>query len=302
MISNEKVLIPHNDTYHLSVDVTDKISPKHLNSFIKTSLETANQQIEQNSKIFISYIDNANIYEIYHIKTTSQNIYLIYQIFDYNYINNYTNSIDLYITKEYFIVYKDSKFYFAKKNNNYQTTDIIRYINFHYKLDIDNTTILDNTQLLSLKEQFINSNIPPYNYINFSSNNEFKYYIYYIVSILFISFSLYIYNTNHYHNSNKIDIQNKLTTIKNRYKYLKNYQIKKQYKVKELIKFLNYLKIYHIYTTNIKYVDKLYTTIVANQKQQLYDFLSIYDKNIKIKSLKTLDGNKGFSMDIEIEL
>jgi hypothetical protein len=289
----------------ISIEVTNKISSKYLNEFIKTSLKTHNISLEPHSKIFIKFIQEANIYEIYIINTLINNPFIMQQIFKSYYKKDNTISIDIFITKDFFVVYKNKEFYLSKKNKQYTKNDIINYLKFTYKLQIDNIYMIDDEELKRLKQAFLNNS---YNleYISFNNHGYIYFLLYFLTSVVFSAYIFYYqplkYSKIQSQQPNIIsnDIK-QLQNLKQQYKKLSTKVIKNKQLSKKIIELFNYLKLNKIHITKIEYKQQLYITIVAKQKKFLYDFLAIYDKKIKIINLIKLEDNKNFSMDIQIE-
>jgi len=302
MISNDKDLISFRNLTILSVNVADKISNKHIINFLKTSLLLEHIELKPSHQIYFSFISEANIYEIILINTNLERFFLEIQIFEKFYKKQISSTIDLFITKEFFVVYKNQKLYLCKKNDNYETNDIIDYISFKYKIKIDNIYNYNEKSFDKSKKEFLeDKNKNMLNYITLKQTSQHLFYMVYLIFILIFS-GYFLFN--HFNQNKQIsninDLQ-KLQMLKIKYKNLLQKHQNNPILYKNIIEFFNYLKVYKIALLKIKIDKKLTATILASTKEPLYDFVLVYKKRIKIdKIYKDIKSNK-FFMDIEIE-
>lgn len=303
MTSGDKELISFENIKIISVDVTDIISPKYLKEFIKTSIDIEKVRLEPSSKVFISFIQEINRYEIYIVNSSQKYPLILPQVFTTYYSENDISfeSIDLFITKDFFVVYKNKKLYLSKKNEQYRQDDILNYINFNYNLKVDKIYVISEKELEKLKEKFLKEYICDFDlqYITLKNNSSYRYFLIYLIISILVSF--YIFYPKLKIEPKQIVTSNieQLQNLKLQYKKLSRDNIKEEKISKRIIEFFNYLKIYKINIIKIEYKKSLYAQIIANKKQNLYDFLAIYDKKIKI--IKLTKTNNRFSMEIQIE-
>lgn len=303
MTSNDELILT-NKIKNLSVHVTDEISPKYLKEFIKTSLEIENLSLNIQNKIFLSFIEEIQTYEIYILESTLKLPLNIYQIFSTYYYNNESTSIDLFITKDFFTVYKNGIFYFSKRNKDYSKDDILSYISFNYKIKIDNVYTIDDNSLEGIKENYLANfkKMKKLNYISFEENNSYKYFLIYIFILLILSSYMFYEKLNEDINCiSKNNIQ-QLDNYKKKYQNLLNIKSNTNNITKDIIEFFNYLKIYKIYLIKMEYKDGIHASIVADCKDKLYNFISMYDKKTKVLYIKKDKNIAQFVMEIKIDI
>ncbi|MCK5294509.1 MAG: hypothetical protein KAJ49_07655 [Arcobacteraceae bacterium] len=301
MISNDNLILSNN-IKNLSVIVTDEISPKYLKEFIQTSIEIENLTLNLQSKVFVSFISEINSYEIYLFDSLVKSPLNIYQIFSIYYSNNQNLSIDLFITKDFFVVYKNGLFYFAKENEEYSNNDILNYISFTYKLKIDNIYNIDDKKIKELEENLLVNNLSSLEYMTFEKSNSYSYFLIYIFLLIFCSSYLFYIKSDKKIDNNMVSNIKQLQIYKSKYKNLLEQNMDNRRVIKDLIEFFNYLKVYKIYLIKMEYKNNIKAIIVANSKEQLYDFLAVYDKKSKVINIKKDEKMGNYIMEIQVEI
>lgn len=284
--ASKKVLIPFSHITHISKKVTEQISPKYLPSFLKTLILQKNILIPKNTKIFYSFIKEANIYEIYLFETTNKNPILEFQLFEnHPDFQKLRDKYFLFITTKFFVVFFNNQPLFAFENKNYTQEDIVKFIEFTHKIVIYKTIMINEKELELLKLNTQKYKKLPFQKVN--NSYEFYYYLFYLLIV--ILFSFYIYSEN--------------LSQSNTPKIIKT-EIKESYKSKEItlkiVSFIKNLTTHHIKVEKLKYDKKLHSTIIATN-QNLYNFLAHYKKSHKIIKLEKLNENL-FMAEIQIEL
>lgn len=130
------------------IDVNEKINKKYLNDFLLTSLNKKNIHIKD---IYYSYLKHSNQYQIFY---SSDFLPFIY-IFESYYLNKTTISTDLFFSKEYFLIYINKKIYFYKELNNNSLSEILKFIKYEIKLNIDNVIDINEENFNELKYKYI---------------------------------------------------------------------------------------------------------------------------------------------------
>lgn len=279
-------LIPLSNLSHVTKKVTEEISQKHLKSFFQTALIQANLKIEKNTKVFYSFIKEVNLYEIYIFQTTEKNPLLEIQLFEnyQNFDETLENKYTLFITNKSFAIYLNKKVILAFENKNYQESDILKFIQFTYKITIAETIMIADEEFNKLKQN--TSNLKPLHYINLANSYEHYYFLVYLV-VLIVS-SLYFYTISYTQTIPKAQ-----TEIKQEQPY-NNQKIALKF-----TQFIEKLNSKNIKLEDLSYDKKLCAKIQSNN-QNLYDFLAIYKKDMKIIKLEKIDDNLIFA-EVEIE-
>ena len=279
----------------LSINVENKISSKYFVDFIKTSLKLHQQEILPSTKIYISFVSEANIYEIFIINSYYDKIYLELQIFQ----NISSKKIDLFITDDFFVVYKEKKLYLAKQNKNFSVDDIVYFLNFTYKLKVDNIYYYDSSEFEILKNRFKTSKKRILNYISLEKSYQHIYFIIYLLLLFLFGGYVIFAQLNTLNQRDNIKNIYRLQNLKDRYKSLLQKHQNNPILYKLIVEFFDYLKLYKITLYKLKIDNKFSATIGAKEKTNLYNFISSYKKKIKIKKIYK-DRLINF-MDIKIE-
>ncbi|HIP12081.1 MAG TPA: hypothetical protein EYG97_03715 [Arcobacter sp.] len=302
MTSNDVDYIHHKNIKNFTVDVTGEISSKNLKEFIKTSIEIELQENIFEYQVFVSFIQKANKYEIY-LYHSPYKLLILPEIFYKKVTKDDTTQYQLYICKDFFVVYLNNSFYFYKNNDNYKYEDILSYISFFYKIDSNEINVYEVSQkeFEILKIEYLDGKKESkLNYIDFSSNNSYKYYLLYLFSII-LSVALYFamgQNTKEVYVS---DDTSALKNIKSKYyKALANKYKYKELKTNALIGIFDDLKMYNLTLLSCSYKEICLLRIKSKDKKDLYKFVNLHKEKIKIKSIVSQE--KIYIMEIEFEL
>lgn len=301
MTSNDVGFINYKNIKNFTVDVKSEISSKNLNEFIKTSIEIELQINITNYQIFVTFIQKVNKYEIY-LYQSSLKLLIPQEIF-YNNVTFYSkDKYQLFICKDFFVVYLNNLFYFSKNNDNYTSADILNYLLFTYKINGDEINIhnISQEKYEDLKLQYIKyKKESMIKYIDFHTNNSYKYFLIYLC--LISSFAFVDFTIRNSYTPNTIDKNNTLKDIKTKYyKALINKHKVKELKINKVISLFENLTAHNIKLISFKYEKVYFLEISTKDKRSLYSFVQIYKKQIKIKNI--VNKNKIYHMDIELEL
>ncbi len=293
MISHEIKLISFESIKLFSKKVTHKISQKNLAKFLKTTLVLENIELTQTDKIFFSYIDEIQTYEIYLISTDVKYPAIIPYIFGQYYEDDTKNSIDLFITNKFYTVYKNKQFYFVQPNKGYATEDIKKYIKHHYQINIDNIYDITSNQLENLQIKYLQNIhykkiIKP---ISIYDNNKYIYFIVYCL-VVFGILGYYIFS---------LYFPKKTVTKLKSIPISTSVYIKQQNVTTNIIELFNYLKIYKIAIVKFDYNKVLDLVLICKSKSKFYDFVTVYNKKVAIKTIKFEPNLQRYIMEVEIE-
>jgi hypothetical protein len=264
---------------NLTIQTAEKIQPSNLYNFLTTSLQINDIILDIDDKIFYYYISECSIYEIYIINTTEQYIITQADVFKESYSKD-LSSIDLFITNDYFVVYKNTNLYFFKENKNYAIDDILSFIKYKYKINIDNINIINQNQINMYEKKFQENKHSKYLIFNKKTKSNFMIYFIVYLSII-LSASIYY---NYIQNKQDNKILSKII-------YKNNNNI-----LFEIIKLCNQNKLKIV---KLKYQNNYYLQISSKNKKSIDKFLQHYKNRIKIKNIYLND--KMYILEIEIE-
>jgi len=272
--------ISHPNIQNLRIQTTQKILPQNITKFIQSSLQLNDIILNKNDKIFYSFINECNVYELYIINSKDRNTQIEYNIFM---SSSYDESIsyEIYICNNYFVVNKNNSFYFAKENKNYEIEDILNYVEFNYKIKMNNVKIITLKRLEEYKKYYLKNNtFEEMKFINLNKSNAFNYYIFYLIS-LFVIISFVLMQNENKPQKNIINIV-KVNKAKNI--------------IDDLLKQVNK---YNIKLSNITY-DKYYkVSLKSKSKNNIYSFLQAYKNKVEIISVYEI--KKTTYLDIKID-
>jgi len=278
MTSSDIFLISPLLCKNITIQTTEKISSSNIYNFLTTSIQSNDINLQINERIFYFYISESNIYEIYIISIANTYIQTYANIFKY-YYKDKIDSIDLFITNDYFAIYKNSKLYFFKENKNYEIEDIKSFVKYKYKLEINNINIINKDQIKNYQEKFIINNKE---YIKFVKPKQSKFYLYYIFYLLLLVLLVVGY---------EIKNKPKVSENNNKIVYKKNNEI-----IYDIVKLCN---IYKLQIENLSYNNKYHLKIVSKNKKNLDKFISFYKNSIKIKNI--YKNKNRYILEFEIE-
>ncbi len=289
------------------VDVTEEINKAFIKEFITTNLEINNIILDNNTYVAYSFICNLKLYEIYIVKTSYDKPIIAPEIFSTLYIKSHTQATtDLFILKDFFVLYKNKKLYsFKTIQESSKTKDIKAYVVQTYNLTIDNIYTIDDEKFEQLKFLYIKNiiSIKIKSFNKFNKNKSFFFFniFTFIFIMIFISFIYMSYITN----TQKLNDQ--LDNIKIQYKQLKqdsNTTILNNQKISlKLIKLFKYIKLENLTTQKITYQNnKVQLALLHKDKNKLLNIVTIYNNKLMIKKIKFLKEQKLYTMVITIDI
>jgi hypothetical protein len=285
--SSTAQLIPFSNITRITKKVTEPILEKYLQSFLQTTLIQTNLPITKDSKVVYRFIEKSNHYEIYLFQTKHKKAILEFQLFE-NYQNDeesFKKKYQLFITKSFCTLYFDGKFVSAFENKNYATSDIIKFVQFNHKITIDEIIQINEEELIQLKLNI--ANLKPLRYSHLTTSYEGYYFLVYL--LLIILSSLYFYTT--YYSTKSANLSSNIT---------KEQPYQNEKTATKITQFIENLNSKNIKLDALTYDKKLIAKIQSNS-QNLYDFLALYKKDMKIIKLEKIGDNLIFA-EVEIEL
>ena len=206
---------PCDEIKSLFIDVSEEIENNNLKKFIFTSLKLNNFEINKNDFLHINFIHEVKQYQVLIFSKEYKNA--IFQIFELYYLEeNGLDKFDLYLTNEFFCLYKNGKFYYFQNiESHFEINELIEYINKKFMLKIDNHKIIDNIELEELKNCYLEKNSKN-KFVNFNKRDDysFKIYLVYLIVIV-VSFMFFLENKNE--NKNLSIMENEFDKLKNDY-------------------------------------------------------------------------------------
>ena len=307
-INNHKNFIPASSIKIITVDVTEEIDDNFIKDFIKTTLETNAIILDNHTYIAYNFIPNNSLYEIYVVYSTLDDLLIAPNILTAFYKNKETQTTDLFILKDFFVVFKEKKLYCFKSFKESSThKDINSYVTQTYKLHLDNIYIIDDDNFNQLKLLYTNENstVKESSFYKLKDDNTFLAFIIFI-SISIIIFLIFLYN---YYFTTHDTLSTKLTTTKNKYEHIKQTQHNKKEPINnnkvslKLIELFKYIKLENLITQKISYErDIISLALLYKEKDKLLNFLTIYPTTTTIEGIEFIKEQELYKMVIKIEI
>ena len=183
---------PLNQQNFLEIEVTEKIKEKNLKKFINSSLKINNFDIKKSDKIFTTYIEELNIYQIFILENDYK--YFEFQVFELFYKDEIKKSFDLYLCEDFFCLFKNGSFYYFQRFSlNLPIEEFIEFLNKKFSIKIENYRRFDNNAFEKLKNEYLKSDIKTsFKPINKKSNYEFYFYIFYLIILIILFYFFYL--------------------------------------------------------------------------------------------------------------
>lgn len=183
---------PLNQQNFLEIEVTEKIKEKNLKKFINSSLKINNFDIKKSDKIFTTYIEELNIYQIFILENDYK--YFEFQVFELFYKDEIKKSFDLYLCEDFFCLFKNGSFYYFQRFSlNLPIEEFIEFLNKKFSIKIENYRRFDNNDFEKLKNEYLKSDIKTsFKPINKKSNYEFCFYVFYLILLITLFYFFYL--------------------------------------------------------------------------------------------------------------
>lgn len=270
--------------------VDEKIDDKHLNEYIKTQVQSRNLALDKNLKIISFYVKEINSYLISVISSSNKNDILEPSVFQAHYFKSKFKKkcLDLFICKDYFALYFDTKLiYFKKIKTTYEKIDVLNYIKLTFKKGIDNIYEIDEEKLNEYKKIYVDNieSVQKINYISLTNNTNALIFLSYIFLIV-ISFVFYYFNAQNIDDAQKKKQYEQYNVEKKDYEnLLKEYEDNEKL-TNNIVELFNILSNNEIVMTSIKVFDNRANIVLySSSREVLLDFLDFYDENSVIQSI-----------------
>jgi len=278
----------------LTIDVLENINKKEIRNLILSYLELNDIKYSNEDNIYYIYMEESKKYQIFVYKNSYD--FMTYELFEAFYENDENSFIDLIISKEFFLIYKNQcLYYFQKVDYNIDESDLKKYILSSLNISIDRVFKDENFEIL--KKSF-RSKKSKLTLLKQNSNKSFFIYCFYLLIITICFFIYYSYdsiNNEKKQSYNAVLKQQKIEQEKIKYKYFD-----KSTQIEEFYKNIKKYKLKLLQFSFNKKSAKL--TFTSSKKKDIYDFLSRY-KNSLINSNISIDTQRKLyecSADIKI--
>lgn len=283
------------DIKSIIVDVSEEIQKKNLLNFVYTSLDLNNIDYSSNDIIYSNFLEYSKQYQFFIFSNNFK--YMIIELLDDEHSEDSSNSFRLYIAKNFFVIYKDSKLYaYQTLNQEYSKDELLNFISKSFNITISDINEISDSSLIKFSEYTENKN-QMFTNINKKNNKSFLLFISYL---LFCILSTVLYKTydnksfqNHKLERNKalknehlkISKTLKFKPFNTRYKRLINTANKFNLKILSLD--------YNPEVTNIK--------LSTKKKENIYLFLNEYQKSLLGNSIVKVDSKNIFIGTINVK-
>ena len=273
---------------YINIPVSEKINENYLSEFILTTLKENEFLIQKKSKIFYTYLDNTNEYQIT-LYQASKN--LTYPIV--NCINTNDKGVNLSIHNNFFTVFIDGiLYYYQKIDSCLQEDEFVNYVQKRLNISIDNVCFIKESPLnINNNENSINHKQYKnrLNYIPLKTFFEMQLYFVFIIVLISLSLTYFYTNLEHL-NSNETQLNSLRSDYENIVNSKKN-QTSISLHLGILYKKINTL---NLKLLSLKFEKKtLFIKLSSLNKTALYAFINSYKYKSKKQSL-IFDSNKGY--------
>lgn len=289
------------DIHTFSFSVSEEINDKYLLKFLRTSILDKDIPLNKNTTFYYRFLKESLTYEIVLFDTKVDSLIFEPLVFEefYKDENIERNSIDLFLTKEYFCLYKEREFVFLKVIKDVSDDEIKEYISKTYNLNVSNIYNFDESKIEELKKEYVkNKKVKPQASFVFEDKSFTYFKLFTLLGAFLLLGGLYFKDPL---------VLNEETSSKDLEYYKSGYEKlldkhARDYDIDETRELLKYLKIYKVRLINLEYKNKKTAVLISHKnKQNLFDFISVFEKRIKINKIEFRDEEKQFFMDLVIK-
>lgn len=286
---------PLNQQNFLEIEVTEKIKEKNLKKFINSSLKINNFDIKKSDKIFTTYIEELNIYQIFILENDYK--YFEFQVFELFYKDEIKKSFDLYLCEDFFCLFKNGSFYYFQRFSlNLPIEEFIEFLNKKFSIKIENYRRFDNNDFEKLKNEYLKSDIKTsFKPINKKSNYEFYFYIFYLIILIILFYSFYL---------EKITIKNSEFLSND---FVSSKELKNKYQFSSFYENLDLL-LKKIESENLDLISYEFKensqkiVLISNSKENIYAFLEKNKNYLLSSSFNFLENKNLYEVVIYVKL
>lgn len=181
-----------NDIIVVDIEVTEKIDDRYLKSFVFSNLKLKNISLENSNKLYVNYLEYAKEYQVFVVN--SQFSFFDFEVFYSYYENRDFRGFELLICSNFFLIFKDKRFfYYQKINQDLNQDDFVKFLNKKFNINISSIKIFSKDEFEKLKKDFINKNQNNNHHKNINKDGlkyidlkaNFSFYIYIFTFYLF---------------------------------------------------------------------------------------------------------------------
>lgn len=293
-----KSIASYENINSINIDVKKEIEAQNIKEFISSFLQLNNISYENEDTIFYNYLKEANKYQVFVLDKKYK--YLLFEVFKAKYLNSNEHSIDLFITKEFFVVFKEQKlYYFQSINYEVYEDELKQYIKKNLNLEIQRLFYIDNSELSQLKEEYVNNFVKSdLKSLCDESSFSLKYFLLYISLLILLVFT-YIFYSNIQEEKLLLEKKEKLSSYeinqKNKYRYFPSLIT-----IVELDKKIKKFKLNLISASFKK--KKLNLIVNSSKKENIYSFLSLYKKSLINNTITFNEQSKVYECNANIKI
>lgn len=300
-------VIKSNKLKTLSIKVTEEINSKYLFDFLQTNILKSDLIITPNSEFYYSFIKSNMSYEIILFQKSENTLsnFVLEPLLPLGYYeSNSSDTMDLFYTNNYFVVYQNKKLILFKQITNVTMDDIVLYLLQTYKIKIDTKIKIDDILIENFKNNYIKNPKIRKNYqINLLFIDKSFQILKVFVLIVTILFGYLLYNNL---NGNQIISKSskELISLEKRYNnLLQMYKKNSKRPLDSMMIFFKYIKLNKIIVDTVMYKNKKIETILIHKnKKILLDTVTMYGKKIDIDYIKYDKKIDKYRMEILIEI
>ncbi|MGP2657034.1 hypothetical protein ACOJTA_08320 [Malaciobacter sp. WC5094] len=273
------LLTLQDDFKTLDFDSKEKIKSNNLKDFIFTSLLLHDEESYENKTIYINPLFKSNKYQVFLCSDE-------FTKFFFEAFTSFCTSKEetLVISKNFFCVYIEKKFYYFKELEYELSPNKIEDFIFTYLgIRIKKIVNINHNELDEIYGKYSNnkSKTTLIN-INRKTNHSLLYFITYLISLLFFAYGFYFYSQIEQDKNIQKQKQAQIIKLNEKRKrmYFKSFH-------KDFTLFNEYLRDNNLNLITFKYKGKNYTfSISSKAKKPIFDFLNTYKKQIVSSNLK----------------
>ncbi|WP_323588598.1 hypothetical protein [Aliarcobacter butzleri] len=289
-----KNILPQEKLTLLEIEVSEKIDNKNLKNFIFTNFKLKNITTNKNDKTFLNYIKELKKYQIFILNEKYD--FFEFQVFEQFYENKEEfGKVDLYLSEDFFCLYKNSKIhYYQKLNQIIQKDELIQFLNKKFQINIDNFKQIDKNEIEKLKNSYLEKDIKQnLSFLNLNQDYGFVFFVLYLFVVLIFSFFIFS-------NEEKIEqIENKeeisIDILKHKYKFQSF-----QEKLDLIFQDINTNSL-DLQSLEFKQ-NRLKLILTSSKKEDLYQFLEKNNKNITFSSINLLENSNLYEAIIDAKI
>lgn len=276
----------------IEIEATEEIEKKNLKSFISTFLELKNINLSKDSKVILNYINELGIYQLLIVSSNFKHLEL--ELFSKIYEENNQKNIIAFLYRNYFLIFKNSKFYYLQKiEENIKIAELMSYLNKNFEIDLQTLITIDKESLYLKKDEFLQSkNKNSIEFLSLNKNYSFLSYIFYL--LILTIFILFFYTNENI--EIKSDVQNFDTS-----NILENYKFNSfEDKARKIIYKLNQKNLNLIgfeFDTNI-----LKLEINSKNKEDIYKFLEDNEIVFSSSNIDFIENKNIFKASLDVKI